>query len=228
MVRHTEWDADQDMVGLKRYLAADPLDRYSRLALAEALRQPGQTTAALETLAPLPDTDPAARAARAALALATGDRTAAAALLAGGPADFPALNRLRGELAMARGDFRAAIGAFRAALVAEPTNPAVKYRLAMALTAAGDRAAAEPLLAAVQLHNELGKLLHRARTEGLSDETLALRIGLACAEAGRPFEARAWLNWFIARNPLEPRAQAALRRLEREAPAGERPSPARP
>jgi thioredoxin-like negative regulator of GroEL len=228
MVRHTEWDAEQDMVGLKRYLAADPDDRYSRLALAEAQRQPGQTTAALETLAPLPDSDPDARAARTALALATGDRPAAAALLAGGPADGPALNRLRGELAMAGGDFRAAVAAFRDALAAEPTDPAVKYRLAMALTACGDRAAAEPLLAACRLHNELGKLLHRAKTEGLKDETLALRIGLACAEAGRPLEARAWLNWFIARNPLEPRAQAALRRLERAAPAGERPDPARP
>jgi thioredoxin-like negative regulator of GroEL len=228
MVRHTEWDAEQDMVGLKRYLAADPDDRYSRLALAEAQRQPGQTTAALETLAPLPDSDPDARAARVALALATGDRSAAAALLAGGPADVPTLKRLRGELAMARGDSRAAVGAFRDALAAEPTDPAVMYRLALALTAAGDRAAAEPLLAAVGHHNELGKLLHCAKTEGLKDETLALRIGLACAEAGRPSEARAWLNWFIARNPLEPRAQAALRRLEGVGPAGERPSPARP
>ena len=97
-----------------------------------------------------------------------------------------------------------------------------------ALTAVGDRAPAEPLLADFRRHNVLGTLLHRAKIEGLNDETLALRIGLACAEAGRPLEARAWLNWFIARNPLEPRAQAALRRLERAAPAGERPSPARP
>ena len=104
----------------------------------------------------------------------------------------------------------------------------MKYRLAMALTAVGDRASAEPLLADFRRHSVLGTLLHRAKIEGLNDETLALRIGLACAEAGRPLEARAWLNWFIARDPLEPRAQAALRRLERAAPAGERPYPARP
>ena len=91
--------------------------------------------------------------------------------------------------------------------------------------ASGDRASADPLLADVRLHNELGKLLHRARTENLKDETLALRTGLACAEANRPFEARAWLNWFITRNPLEPRAQAALHRLERSAPTADRPSP---
>ena len=228
MVRHTEWAGEHDMVGLKRYLAADPDDRYSRLALAEAQRQPGQTTAALETLAPLSDSDPDARAARAALALASGDLPAAEALLTGVPANFPALNRLRGELAMARGDFRAAVGEFRDALGAQPIDPTVKYRLAMALTAVGDRASAEPLLADFRRHNVLGTLLHRAKIEGLNDETLALRIGLACAGAGRPFEARAWLNWFIARNPLEPRAQAALRRLERAAPAGKRPSPARP
>ena len=86
MIRHTEWAGEHDMVGLKRYLAADPDDRYSRLALAEAQRQPGQITAALETLAPLSDSDPDARAARAALALASGDLPAAEALLAGGPA----------------------------------------------------------------------------------------------------------------------------------------------
>ena len=129
---------------------------------------------------------------------------------------------------MARGDFRAAVGEFRDALGAEPTDPAVKYRLAMALTAVGDRASAEPLLADFRRHNVLGTLLHRAKIEGLNDETLALRIGLACAEAGRPFEARAWLNWFIARDPLEPRAQAALRRLERAAPAGSGPPPHAP
>ena len=138
MIRHTEWAGEHDMVGLKRYLAADPGDRYSRLALAEAQRQPGQTTAALETLAPLSDSDPDGRAARAALALASGDHPAAEVLLTGGPTNYPALNRLRGELAMARGDYRTAVGEFRDALGAEPTDPTVKYRLAMALTAVGD------------------------------------------------------------------------------------------
>src|SRR5262249_9613149 len=41
MVRHVEWAADTDRAALERYVKADPGDRHSRLALAEALRMTG-------------------------------------------------------------------------------------------------------------------------------------------------------------------------------------------
>jgi tetratricopeptide (TPR) repeat protein len=214
MVHHAPWAADQDRAALERFVAADPGDRYSRLALVEALRRTGQRAQAAALLEPLPASDPAARAARAQLALDDGDHAAVEALLSEGPSDHPALALLRGQLALSHGDPHAAIGHFRVALAAWPEDRAARFGLATALNLTGDTAAAQPLFEAIRRHDALGALLLRASSkEGPNDPTLPRRLGLACIAAGRPREARAWLELAIARDPLDGEAQRALYRL---------------
>ncbi len=228
MIRHSEWAAGTDMGALERYLAADPEDRHSRLALAEAQRRTGRAAQAVETIAMLPESDSDARATRARLALGRGERAVAEALLAGGPVDHPALAQLRGQLALSRRDYREAIHHLRIALAAEPGDHALKYNLAIALTAAGDAAAAEPFQAAFRRYDDLGKLMIEVKNDGLKDPTLPHRVGQACIDAGRPLEGRAWLNLAIARNPLDADSLGALSRLDRIASTGKPPALARP
>jgi hypothetical protein len=63
--------------------------------------------------------------------------------------------------------------------------------------------------------------LRASSKEGPSAPTLPRLLGLACAEAGRPREARAWLELAIARDPLDVEAQRALHRLSVEATPGD-------
>jgi tetratricopeptide (TPR) repeat protein len=223
-IRHVEWAAATDLDALRRYVAADADDRHSRLALAEALWRTGRADEAGEVLAPLPSTDPDARAARARLALARGDRPAAGALLADGPDDHPALARARGRLALARGDARAAADQFRRAAAIEPGDRGTLHSLVVALSAAGEADEAESYRKALARHDELGELLKQAKSrEADLDSPLLLRLAQACDAAGRPLEARAWAKRAIARDPLDAEAQRLLHRLAEERPSSGTP-----
>src|SRR5262249_32259456 len=102
MVPDLIWWAPQEHEPLlRRVVAADPGDRWSRLALAEDARRQGRHAEADALLAPLPGGDPDARAARARAAIDRGDLDAASALLATGPDDHPELASLRGRMALA-------------------------------------------------------------------------------------------------------------------------------
>ena len=70
--RNTPWNPRGDLPSLERFVAADPGDRWSRLSLAEALRRLDRLDEARRVLAPLPDSDPDARAARVLLAMDRG------------------------------------------------------------------------------------------------------------------------------------------------------------
>jgi tetratricopeptide (TPR) repeat protein len=205
---------------LRRFVQADGGDRWSRLALAESLRQLGRASEANEVLARLPADDPDARAARARVALDQGDLAAVESLLAGGPADHPALALLRGRMALHRRDGPAAVGHLRAALAAAPDDRDVQFSLGQALRLTGDRSAAEPLLRAARTQDALASLVARAATEaGRSDPKLWLRLGAACEAANRPGEAMAWYKLAFGQDPADPEVQSALRRLE-SVPAG--------
>jgi tetratricopeptide (TPR) repeat protein len=81
------WEPMESAADLERFVKADPTDRFSRLALAETLRQLQRLDEAEQVLSALPDTDPEARATRVRLALDRNDEKAAEALLADGPAE---------------------------------------------------------------------------------------------------------------------------------------------
>lgn len=217
--RNTVWNPNGDLPALRKFVAADPEDRWSRLALAEALRRLDRPDEAAATLAPLPDSDPEARVERVLLAMGRGDFAASDALLAGGPADHPGLARLRGQLALRNRDAGAAARQFRIALAADPTDRVALQGLGTALGALGRADEARGYLEAARRHDALWPLVARAATdEGEHDPALPRQLGLACAAIGRTLEARAWLRLAVSRDPGDREGQKLLYRLEHPAP----------
>lgn len=219
--RNVVWNPTRDAEALSRAVAADPEDRRSRLALAEGLRSQSRLDEAEAALAPLPDSDPDARAARALLRMDRGDPDGANALLAAG-GDHPALARLRGQVAMSKGDAASAVRHLRIAQAADPLDRSVNYALGSALRASGHADEAEPYLESARRHDALNPLISRASTpEGARDPALPALLGAACERAGRLLEARAWYKLVINRDPLDREAQAAFHRLGSEIAARE-------
>jgi tetratricopeptide (TPR) repeat protein len=213
LARGPKWNAEEVVADLRRFVATDPEERWSRLALAETLRQQGRADDAEEALAPLPATDPDARALRGALAVDRGDVPGAESLAAAGPSDHPGLARLRGRLALQGREWAAAARHFRAALATEPGHRDALYGLALALQQMDDPAA-RPYRDAARARDELNQRLERAARDRGGDNPDALReLAEACEAVGRLPEARAWYELAIARDPLDARAQRALHRL---------------
>jgi hypothetical protein len=123
LTRNTQWEPREIIAAMTRCIRADSADRWSRLALADALRRVGRIDDAEAALAPLPGSDNGARILRAEIALDRGNDRAVAVLLAGGPADHPGLARLRGRIALARHDGPTALDHFRIAVAADPDSP---------------------------------------------------------------------------------------------------------
>ena len=218
-----KWNPSRDCESLAHYLAADPDDRNTRLALVDGLQSLGRLEEADSVLAPLPDTDPEARARRALLALETGDTERADQLLAGGPAGHPGLAKARGQLALTRGDPAGAMRHLRIALAARPDDFGVLSALATALRVSGDEESGRRYLEAAHRHTALTPLIVRATTpQGADDPRLPARLGAACEAAGRLAEARAWYRLAIGRDPLDSKSQQAVFRL-RQGPADRGP-----
>jgi tetratricopeptide (TPR) repeat protein len=214
LTRNSVWEPHERARVLRRFVAADPDDRWSRTALAETLRQIGRRDEAANMLAVLPESDPDARAVRARIALDGGDDRAVEAILAGGPADYPELARLRGQFALAHGDGPAAVRHFRAAYAALPDDRDTVFGLGTALVMVGDHAAAAPFLRDAKAYDTLGALLTRAANPASHDDADLMRaLGAACESAHRLPEARAWYNLAVQTHPLDEGAQEALHRL---------------
>jgi Tetratricopeptide repeat len=98
---------------LQKFVAADPLDRWSRLALADAYYRLNRLDEAERVLEALSASDPGARAKRIAIAIAMdrGDFAGAESLLAEGDGSTVDLARLRGQFALNRRDGPAAVRA---------------------------------------------------------------------------------------------------------------------
>jgi tetratricopeptide (TPR) repeat protein len=214
--RNTVWNPNGDLPALEKFVAADAEDRWSRLALVEALRRLDRRVEAERMLAPLPDSDPEARAERVLLAMDGGEFATAESLLAGGPEDHPGLARLRGQLALRRRDGAAAVRQFRVAVAADPSDRLALHGLGTALVMLGQPDASRPHLEAARRHDNLWALVARAATtEGENDPQIPRQLGLACAAIGRNLEARAWFWLAVRRDPLDAESQKALRQLER-------------
>jgi predicted Zn-dependent protease len=213
--RNTVWNPNGDLAALEKFVRADPEDRWSRLALVEALRRLDRLDEAERVLSALPLSDPGARTKRVLIAMDRGDFATAESLLTEGPEDDPGLARLRGQLALSRRDGSAAVRHFRIALAADPLDRVTLSGLGTALRMVGQAGAAQPYLEAAGRHDALWKLVSRAATtEGERDPRLPHQLGMACAAIGRNREARAWLKLAIQRDPLDAEGQQTLFELE--------------
>ncbi len=215
LTHFTHWNPDivQDLDG---FIAADPDDRYSRLAVVELLlERPDVEDYIVRILAPLPNADSDALALRINLAFNLGRFDEAETLLSSAPGNHPKISRLRGEMAMRHHDLDAAIRHFRAALSAEPYDRVSPMQLAQALKLKGDKAGAEVYLDRVSRLNRLYNLIIRIRSPSRENQVADLaELGRACAEAGLPEEARGWYTLAISIDPLNQAAQEALYRLK--------------
>jgi tetratricopeptide (TPR) repeat protein len=215
LTRNSVWDPKEITEELRSYLAADHDDKWSRLALAENLRQISQRKEAETLLEALPKSDPDAIVVRARLALDRNDDQTLEAVLEAGPEDHAELARLRGRLALARQDGPAALKAFRAAYKAEPDHRDALAGLGQALTMTGDPKSAAPFIAAARDHDQFATLMQRAATPtGRNDPELWRALGAACEKIHRIPEARAWYGLVIQADPLDADAQKALFRLK--------------
>jgi tetratricopeptide (TPR) repeat protein len=214
LTHYVVWGPDSAHA-LESYIAADPDDRYSRLALATLLlAQPGQEAKVAEVLAPLPQDDPDVLALRIEQALNMGRVEEAAAMIAKAPSEDARLARLRGRLAIGRGDRAAAVRYYRQALSDEPYDRVSLSELGKALLLQGDRAGAEVFLARARQLDEVYNLITRIGKPKQDVESPDLdRIARACEAAGLNDEAQGWYMLAIGRNPLDPDAQRGLHRL---------------
>jgi predicted Zn-dependent protease len=209
--RNTIWNPKGDLPALEKFVAADPQDRWSRLALVEALRRLNRLDEAERVLVVLSPSEPGVRTKRVLIAMDRGDFAAAESLLAQGQEDDPLLAPLRGQMALRRRDGTAAVRYYRIALAADPIDRAALSGLGTALRLVGQDDAAQPYLDAASRHDELWRLVARAATaEGERDPKLPHQLGMACAAARRYPEARAWLMLAIQRDPLDAESQRTL------------------
>jgi tetratricopeptide (TPR) repeat protein len=223
LTRGVSWDAAEIIDTLKKCLDADPNDRWARIGMAEQLCKLTRFDEAEAAVAPLPESDPIARATRVRIALERGDDQTAESLLAGGPADNLNLALLRGRFALARGNGPEAVRQFRIAHDQAPNLREAVLGLGQALKTTGNLTAAGPLLEEGRKHERLGGLVQRAAVEeNRNDPALMRDLGDACAAIGRYPEARAWFNLAITRDLFDTQAQQGLARvkqLEEEAKA---------
>jgi predicted Zn-dependent protease len=210
------WDPDASRKVLSRFVAEDPDDRPSRLALATSFQLTHQSDDAEAALRPLPDSDPDARALRVQLAIDRGEIAVAEGLARGGPADHMRLNALRGQLALYGKDPRRAAAHFRAALRRDPEDRDAIHGLGQALRQVGDPGA-EELLRVASRHDELKRTIQASVTTIRTDPKLFDKLGAICESIGRLAEARAWYQLAIRRDALDAEAQQALSRLDRAA-----------
>ena len=215
LLRNNSWEPGEAVESLSRYIAADPEDRWSRLALAENERRMGLHADAESILSVLPPQDPEAIALRAQIALDLQQSDRVEQLLALGPEDNPALARLRGRQALARRDARKAIHCFQIAYAADPESRETVFGLLGAYEMLGDQKSAEPLREAAHNLERLNTLVQRAAmAPARRDATLMRELGAACEALHRDAEAQAWYELAVAREPLDRESQQALFRLK--------------
>jgi tetratricopeptide (TPR) repeat protein len=206
LLRNSSWEPAEAIGILSRYIAADPQDRWSRLALAENERRMGRRAQA--------------EAVRVQIAVDGQDLDEAERLLAMDKTSTPALARLRGRLALARRDAKAAMRHWQIAYAADPDDRETTFGLLRALELAGESQAALPLRESARKLEWFNTLLHRAATPQARREPQLLRqLGAASAALDRTAEARAWYELAIEADSSDPESQKALYRLRDKVPA---------
>jgi tetratricopeptide (TPR) repeat protein len=230
MPRSILWDQGEAVATLARFVAADPADRWSRLALADNYRMIGLHADAESALTALPREDIEAIVIRVRTALDLQEQDRAERLLSFGRIDDPMLARLRGRLALSRHDARLALHHFRIAHTADPEDHETIFGLLSALAMIGESEAALPFRESARNLEHLNTLIQRAAApRALRDPGLLRQLGAAFLAIDRDAEARAWYALAIAEDPLDSESQQALFRLRDPSRAGRafpRPAPA--
>jgi tetratricopeptide (TPR) repeat protein len=209
------WINETIRTQLDRYLAADPDDRLSRLALAGVLLRSNQLEESEALLRPLPDSDPDARVLRARIALSRLRLDEFRSFLDRGPTEHLGLALLRGQLAVRVHDPATAARQFRTAMRLDPTNREALQGLSLVLQQLGQAGQAAHYRRRVEHCRNLTALLEQARdsAQGRRDQDLIRHLGDACEHVGRLAEARAWYRLALGLNPLDAAVQEALYRL---------------
>lgn len=214
LTRTTDWQIEEIVATLRRYVAADPNDRASRIALAENLIRQDNTDEFNRVVACLPANDPDVLALRVELALNQGNANEAKTLLSQGPADDPDLARYRGDLALRQRDWPTAAHDFRIALSSNPDDRKALFGLGSALRGLGQPDEAEPVLRRARDLERLETLLKQASTSrARTDPKLPIAIGAAYETLGHHSQAITWYQLALKHDPFEPEAQRALHRL---------------
>jgi tetratricopeptide (TPR) repeat protein len=210
------WDPKEAISILGRFVQTVPSDRLSRLALATCYLTSNQLGLALETLRPLPDSDPHARAIRVKLAMDRGEFEAAQQLADDGPKDHARLNVYRGQLAFLTNAAKAA-EYYRIALRQDPEDRDAIHGLGTALRKLGDAQAGHYLDLAAR-HDKLKRMIQTSVTTLRTDRKLFANLGAVCESLGRLDEARVWYQLAIERDPLDSQSQRALSRVSQKLP----------
>ena len=197
---------------LEKFLAADPGDRFTRMALAMNERKLTHYDRAEKLLAPLPDSDGDALACRVEVAFDRADYAAVERWLAKGPRDHAHLERLRGRLAARHGDRASALAHYRRSDALEPNHWETNYGLAQSLPS--EDPAANEIKARRKAQRELEEMLATISQNKASKVIICRQLGALCEAGAYLPEARAWYRLAIALEPLDREAQQALVRLK--------------
>jgi tetratricopeptide (TPR) repeat protein len=209
------WDPKEAIPILSRFITADPTDRVARLALANCYETDNNLGSAEETLRPLPDSDPDARALRTVLAIDRGEIEIAQKLAGDGPSDHVRLNVCRGKLALAA-DAAKAAAYYRSALRQDPEDRDALHGLGISLRKQGDPKAREYLDLA-ERHDKLRRTIQESVHTLETDRKLFSKLGQICESLNRLDEARIWYRLAIERDPFDTESERALNRLKQAA-----------
>jgi tetratricopeptide (TPR) repeat protein len=214
LIGSAPWHPQEVLPILAAFVQADPDDRASRLALAEAYGSLGEHENVEAVLTHLPGTDPDARAILARIAYDRGDAEAVESLLAHGSDDHPILQFYRGRLAILHRDLPAAVRHFREWTAADPHDRNRLYMLGDALVKSGKHVEGEIYLQAARDHQALYQLIERASSEaGRQDLNLLKDLGAAYERVGLIPQAKAWYKLALVRDPADAGVQMALYHL---------------
>ena len=197
---------------LEKFLAADPDDRWSRIALATNERILGHLDRADEILSYLPDSDAEGLACRVEVAFDRGDYPLVERLLASGPRDHAQLARLRGRLALRQGDRAAALVHYRLSDALEPNHTETTYGLAQSLPP-GDARVSE-IHSIRHSQRKLEEMLTTIDLNKTPKIQLCRDLGALCEASAYLPEAIAWYRLAITLDPINREAQQALFRLK--------------
>jgi tetratricopeptide (TPR) repeat protein len=213
------WVNDVIQPHLERFVAADPLDRLSRLALTAVFLRAARFDDAQALLVPLPDSDADARVLRARLALGRLQVDEARALVAEGPVEHVGLALIRAQLAVQSNEPAAAARQFRIALRLDPADREALQGLSLVLKQVGEREEASSSESRAEQWRHLTSMLQKSKTPGMQeDKAMLSQLGEACEGLGQNAEARAWYRLALARDPLDAAVQKSLYRLRQSAP----------
>lgn len=213
------WINDTIRPTLEGFLAADPEDRASRLALAQVLIRSNDLDRAESTLAPLPSSDLDVQVIRARLALARRDPDEARRIIGDGADENAQLAVLRGRIAMQASDLEKAAAHFRRALVLDPANREAIHGMALVLSRTGQTEDARRFLDQEARWRGLTELLLKANTQDARHDKEALRqLAAHCEAVDERDEARAWYQLALALDPADSALQQSLYRLRERSP----------